>query len=79
MTKISTDYFEKKHNLPKGSFHKKIKPKIKKYATKHGKLHQVGDNPDIALDKNNNIHLISTYPSLKGRTVNLQVKIDYFL
>lgn len=80
MTKINPKFLEIKHKLKKGYFHKKMKPKILKYANKYcsaKELSQIGKNPDIALDKNNIVYLISVKNN--GKPINLKVHISFFI
>lgn len=50
--KINEVEFEKQHNLPEGTFHRKIKPEILKECKPDWK---VGKNPDIMLNRIGNI------------------------
>lgn len=81
MKKINEKYFEQIHSLAKGDFHRKVKPRILKYAKNNPyttkEFHELGKNPDIALDKNNIVFLISRID--KSKSLNLKNKIDTFI
>lgn len=79
MKVVNAKYFEKKYDLKEREFHLKVKKSILKYAHKHKpkEFYKVYDNPDIGLDKENRVFLISRLD--KSKSISLDVNIITFI